>query len=49
VKPANPGELFEKVKAIKDFWLSAGLLPPETTDADQAVQPSFRFEMMVRE
>jgi CheY-like chemotaxis protein len=49
VKPANPGELFEKVKAIKDFWLCAGLLPPESADVEQSLQPSFRFEMAVRE
>jgi len=49
VKPANPGELFEKIKAIKDFWLTAGLLPPECADTDQTVQPSFRFEAVIRE
>jgi DNA-binding response OmpR family regulator len=49
VKPANPGELFEKVKAIKDFWLGAGLLPPEYADVEPSLQRSFRFEMVIRE
>ena len=46
---ANPGELFEKVRAIKDFWLTASLLSSECGDADQTFQPSFRFEAVMRE